>query len=313
MFRSSPFIAVAYSTRYLMWQVVLALMPGIAVLVYWQGSRWLGQIAIAVVVALIIEALVLLMRRKTNIFTTISDGSAILTALLLALAAPVLLPPSLLIIGIFFALIFAKHLYGGLGMNLFNPAMLGYAFLLISFPVAMSLHTQTPYALHTLWQDFDALTAATTLDGSRALRIQGTHISSAIDLPWQKLLLNAAWALGGLYLVYRRLADWRIVVAVLLGISTSATTFWLIDQQAYLNPYSQLMAGASIFGAFFIATDPVSAATTPLGRWIYGLLIGVLTVCIRNLGNFPEGFAFAVLLSNALVVIIDPLTQPRYR
>lgn len=303
--QSSPFIHLAFSLRYMMWQVLLALLPALSVLLYYQGSRWLFQLALSAVVALSVEALMLIIRKKPRKLQTLSDASALLTAFLLALSAPITLSPWLLALGIAFALIFGKHLYGGIGMNLFNPAMLGYTFLLLSFPAQMSAHLPLDAGI-------DATTAATLLDHSRALRIEQTPLPDYPISP-PTYLLNLAWLAGGAYLVWRRCADYRLIVSVLLGILITASLFYAINPQNYLSPLLHLTSGASLFGACFIATDPVSAATTPRGRWIYGLLIGLLTVCIRNLGNFPDGFAFAILLTNALVIFLDPLTQPHYR
>ena len=306
-------IHMAPSTAKIMFSVVLALVPGVAVLTVTQGTRWLGLIAVAVLCAWCCEGILLALRGKRRILDTLGDGSATLSACLLVLSLPVMTPPWLVCLGVCFALLFGKQLYGGLGMNPFNPAMVGYCFLLVSFPAILGQHSNANFSFATLWQGTDAITAATILDHSRQLRIEDIPLS---QLQWQSrqlLLLNLAWFLGGLWLAARQYLSWQIATACLLGIVLGALPFWFIDTDAYLDPFAQLLGGASVFGAFFIATDPVSAATTPLGRWLYGFLIGLLTVCIRNLGNFPDGFAFAVLLGNALVPLLDPLTQPKYR
>lgn len=306
-------IHIAPSTAKIMYSVLLALAPGVAVLTVTEGTRWLGLIAIAVLCALLCEGLLLALRAKPRIVHTLGDGSAVLSACLLVLSLPVMTPSWLVCLGVCFALVFGKQLYGGLGMNPFNPAMVGYCFVLISFPAILGQHSSASFSLASLWHTIDATTAATVLDHSRQLRIEQTPLS---QMHWQKnetLLLDLAWFLGGLWLAVKRYLSWQITTACLLGTGLSAMVFWLIDAEAYLNPLAQMLTGASVFGAFFIATDPISAATTPTGRWVYGFLIGLLTVCIRNLGNFPDGFAFAVLLANALVPLIDPLTQPRYR
>ncbi|UJF24283.1 RnfABCDGE type electron transport complex subunit D [Suttonella sp. R2A3] len=310
---SAPYIHIAPSMRSIMWRVCAGLLPGVALLIYFEGARWLGLLAFAAGVALLSEGVILLIRRKARLFGQLSDGSAVLSALLLVLCLPPSVPLWLIAIGIFFALVFGKQLYGGLGMNIFNPAMVGYCFLLVSFPVLMSQHSIDWLPLSSLWQSVDASTGATLLDTSRMDRIAGESIGTYN--PWQASIMsvNLAWLAGGLWLAWQRCLDWRIVAGVLLGGFITAAMFWGIDGERYLDPITQLFSGALIFGACFIATDPVSAATTPLGRWVYALLIGVLTICIRNLGNFPDGVAFAVLLANACVPLIDPLTQPRYR
>ena len=235
------------------------------------------------------------------------DGSVLVTAVLLALSLPVLAPWWIPLVGIAFAVLLGKHLYGGLGQNPFNPAMVGFAVLLISFPAQMSGMPAAPVSLFSV----DATSAATLLDHSRILRIAGEPLA-ALYPPWQQQLLNLAWLTGGIWLTTTRAADWRLLVSTLIGATAAAFTFWLAMPLA-LNPYSQLMSGAIIFGACFIATDPVTAATTPRGRFLYGILVGALAIAIRNLGNFPDGVAFAILIANGLVPLIDPLTQPRYR
>lgn len=306
-------IHVAPGTAKIMYSVLLALTPGVAVLILTQGTRWLGLIAIAMLCALSCEALMLALRGTRRIARTLGDGSAVLSACLLVLSLPVMTPPWAVCLGVFFALVFGKHLYGGLGMNPFNPAMVGYCFLLVSFPAMLGRHSEASLPFTTLWQTIDATTAATLLDHSRQLRIEHASLSQIHWWTNELLLLDLAWLFGGLWLAAKRYLSWQIPTACLFGTGLGATVFWLIDAEAYLNPLAQLLTGASVFGAFFIATDPVSAATTATGRWLYGFLIGLLTVCIRTLGNFPDGFAFAVLLANALVPLIDPLTQPRYR
>ncbi len=302
---TSPYLHTAPPLRRVMLQVAAATLPGIAVLVYWQGSRWLGQLALTIAAAYALEAAVLWLRRKP--YAPLRDGSVLVTAVLLALSLPVLAPWWIALIGIAFAVLLGKHLYGGLGQNPFNPAMVGFAVLLISFPAQMSGMPAAPVSLFSV----DATSAATLLDHSRILRIAGDSLA-ALYPPWQQQLLNLAWLAGGIWLTITRAADWRLLVSTLIGATAAALTFWLVMPLA-LNPYSQLMSGAIVFCACFIASDPVTAATTPRGRFLYGILVGGLAVAIRNLGNFPDGVAFAILIANGLVPLIDPLTQPRYR
>ncbi|WP_298644887.1 RnfABCDGE type electron transport complex subunit D [uncultured Cardiobacterium sp.] len=302
---TSPYLHTAPPLRRVMLQVAAALIPGILVLIWWQGSRWLGQLAVAVITAYLCETAVLLLRQRP--LAPLRDGSVLITALLLALSLPVLAPWWLVALGTAFAVLLGKHLYGGLGQNPFNPAMVGFAILLVSFPALMSGAPAAPVALGSV----DATSAATLLDHSRMLRIGGAPLN-ALYPPWQQQLLTAAWLAGGIWLTTTRAADYRLLASTLIGATLCATAFWLQGTDM-LNPYAQLTSGAIIFGACFIATDPVTAATTPLGRWIYGIYVGAVAIAIRNLGNFPDGVAFAILLGNGLVPLIDPLTQPRYR
>ena len=302
---TSPSLHIAPPLRRVMLQVAAATLPGVLVLLYWQGSRWLGQLALAIAAAYALEAAVLWLRRKP--YAPLRDGSILVTAVLLALSLPVLAPWWIPLIGIAFAVLLGKHLYGGLGQNPFNPAMVGFAVLLISFPAQMSGMPAAPVSLFSV----DATSAATLLDHSRILRIAGDSLA-ALYPPWQQQLLNLAWLAGGIWLTITRAADWRLLVSTLIGATAAALTFWLVMPLA-LNPYSQLMSGAIVVCACLRATDPVTAATPPRGRFLYGILVGALAMAIRNLGNFPDGVAFAILIANGLVPLIDPLTQPRYR
>lgn len=310
---SAPYIHVAPSTQRIMWQVILALLPGVILLCVFDGTRWVGQLTTAVLTAVMSEAAILMLRRRRDWLTRVSDGSAILTGLLLAISMPINAPLWLVATGVFFAIVFAKQLYGGLGMNLFNPAMVGYAFLLISFPALMSQQSSEWLGLQTLWQEYDAKTGATILDAARMQRIDSGDVGSLGAWHTPTMFINAAWLIGAAWLALNRYLDWRLTVSVIIAAAVTSTLFWLNDSSAYLAPQAYLFNSAVIFGACFIATDPVTAATTTRGRWIYGALIGTLSVCIASLGNFPDGFAFATLLANACVPLIDPLTQPRYK
>lgn len=309
-----PYFHVAPSSTKIMWSVILALCAGIGVKLYVEGLRWLPLLGLAALSAFLIEGLFLALRGRTGaqIMLSLRDGSAILSALLLALCLPVLVPAWLVVLGVAFALICGKLLYGGLGMNPFNPAMVGYCFLLVSFPSLMSQHSAESLEFFSFFQEIDASTSATLLDSSRQARIAEISVRT-LQSAWLVPLLQAlAWTSGGIWLAYKKYLDWKISAAVLIAAFITASLFWIYDSHLYLNPLRQLFTGAIIFGAFFIATDPVTAATTPLGRILYALLIGVLCIAIRNLGNFPDGFAFAVLLANACVPILDNLS-PRYR
>lgn len=308
-----PPFHVAPSTHKIMWSVHMALLPAIFTLTYLQGTRWLGMLLFSIISAWMIEAAILALRgRKNKILTTLADGSASLTACLLMLSLPVMVPPWLVFIGLTFALVCGKHLYGGLGMNPFNPAMVGFCFLLISFPALMGQHSIGQLNFWSIFNEVDAATGATLLDNSRQFRISGAPISALPHNYAKQIVLALAWTSGGLWMAYKKYLDWKISASVILASLLTATIFWYCNQSQYLNPIQQLLSGAIIFGAFFIATDPVTAATTPLGRILFGILVGVLTITIRNIGNFPDGFAFAILLANATAPILDNL-QPTYR
>ncbi|MDO4435331.1 MAG: RnfABCDGE type electron transport complex subunit D [Cardiobacteriaceae bacterium] len=300
--KSSPFFHQAPSLPALMWQVCAALSLGIFVKALFFGWIIVGNLLVAASVAIGVEALWLALRKLP--LKPALDGSATLTALLLTLSLPTHAPLWLVIVAVWVAIWLGKQLYGGLGMNPFNPAMLSFALCLVSFPVLMS--SQQSALL-------DGTTGATLLDASRQLRTQSLPLNTQAFPLLPTLCQNLAWLLGWAWLVKKRFVDSRITIAMLLSALLVSTLFWLYDSSRYLNPFHQLLYGALIFGACFIATDPTTAATTKRGRYLYGALIGALVIGIRNLGQYPDGVAFAVLFGNALAPIIDPLTRPQYR
>lgn len=330
---SSPHVASARNVPRVMRQVLYALVPGTLAVIWYFGWGVLVNILLAGLLALGFEAAVLAARGRP-LRPALTDGSAVLTAWLLALALPPLSPWWLTLVGVFFAIVVAKQLYGGLGYNPFNPAMVGYVVLLISFPREMTLWlppeqlAQTRLTLgQTLTAIFaglpqglswDTLTMATPLDMVKTeLGLERT-ISEIRQSPlfgdfsgkgWE--WVANWWALGGLYLIYRRVIAWQIPVAMLLALAGMAAVFYLIDPDAHPSATFHIFSGGAMLGAFFIATDPVTASTTPLGRVIYGAGIGVLTYVIRSWGGYPDGVAFAVLLMNMAAPTIDYYTQPR--
>ena len=263
------------------------------------------------------------------------DGSAIVTALLLGLTIPPLAPWWIPVVGSFFAIVVAKHLYGGLGYNTFNPAMAAYAVLLISFPLEMSIWATPVAALEQglsfiealrfsftgvlpATVTFDALSSATTLDHMRTQLDLGSTIPDiassnvfgifgSAGYEW----VNLAFLLGGLWLMYRKIISWHIPMSMLFALSVVALIAYLIEPALFANPVVHLFSGATMLGAFFIATDPVTAATTPLGRIIYAMLIGVMIFVIRIWGGYPDGVAFAVLLVGLTVPLLDHYTAPK--
>jgi electron transport complex protein RnfD len=311
---SSPHQHGPQSLQALMLRVLFALVPGIAVYAWLISPAVLVQIGLAIVTALVCEGLVLKLRSRP-VLPVITDGSAIVTAVLLALAIPPLAPWWIIVLGTAFAIIFGKQLFGGLGYNPFNPAMLGYAMLLISFPLQMTdwnifgLYTR----IFTEVQILDAVSGATPLDSLRTqLTLTGSlpdSISLFADNNWHWLSL--AYVAGGVWLLWRRDIAWQIPLALLLSVAVFSGIFWLIDPARYSSPLFHLFSGATMLAAFFIATDPVSAATTPRGRLIYAAGIGIIICVIRNWGGYPDGVAFAVLLMNMAAPSIDHFTRPR--
>ena len=223
------------------------------------------------------------------------------------------------------AIIVAKHLYGGLGMNPFNPAMVGYVIMLVSFPLEMSAWiapgdtpslTQSIERFLGLLPDIDALTGATPLDTFRNLagdlqaQSAAPALQGALGGPgWQ--LVNVAFLFGGLYMLKLRIISWQVPLSLIAALALTALPFWLWDSSRFASPLFHLFSGATMMGAFFIASDPVTAATSRFGKLIYGAMIGILVWVIRSLGGYPDGMAFAVLLLNLAAPTIDYYTQPR--
>lgn len=337
---SSPHSARINRVDWVMLQVCLALVPGTAALVWFFGWGVLINMALASVFAVAAEAAVMKLRGRPAL-PAIRDYSALVTALLFALTVPPSLPWWLTLLGILFAIVIVKQLFGGIGYNPFNPAMAGYVFLLISYPVALTtwLAPGVPEILaadnlQTLsfmdsarliftgalppGLDWDAVTAATPLDAMRTQLDQGATIDLIRQSPLWGLFGGRGWEwvaggflLGGLYLLWRRVITWHIPTSFLAGLMLMAAIFWLVDPQTHPTPWFHLFSGAAILGAFFIATDPVSACTTRRGQLIYGAAIGALVFVIRTWGGYPDAVAFAVLLLNIAAPMIDYYTQPR--
>jgi electron transport complex protein RnfD len=333
--QSSPYLPSTGDVDRLMLSVMLALVPGTLCMSWFFGWGVSINLLIAALTAVVAEAAMLIARRRP-VRATLLDGSAVLTGLLLGLALPPLTPWWMPVIGTAFAIVVAKQLYGGLGYNPFNPAMAGFVVLIISFPLQMTQWPPpvgTPGATPVGLVDalslvstgalpdgrlLDSLTMATPLDSVK------TELS--LDFTWSELLarplfgqfagygwewINLCFLAGGVWLWHRRAIHWQIPVAVLGSLFVTSLLFYIADSDSFASPLFHLFSGASMLGAFFIATDPVSAATTPRGRLYYGAGIGILTYIIRTWGGYPEGFAFAVLLMNMAAPTIDYYTQPR--
>ena len=331
-----PHTVAPNSVSRVMRLVLIALVPAIVMHAVFFGAGVFVQLALAIGTALLAEYVALRLRRQ-DVRTHLTDGSALITAVLLALCLPSLAPWWLVVSGTAFGVLIAKHLYGGLGSNPFNPAMVGYAVLLVSFPVQLtrwlapdigglatadigladSLHTIFVGALpaHLTW---DAVTSPTPLDAVRTGLKAGLTLQEAQATPIFGMLggrgwewINLAVLIGGLWLLALRIIRWHIPAAVLAGLAVPAAIMHAVDPGSYAGPLFHLTSGASMLGAFFIATDPISAATSDRGRLVYGLGIGLIAYTIRTWGGYPDGIAFAVLLMNLAVPLIDRYTVPR--
>ncbi len=323
-----------HSVRGVMSQVLLALVPAIGVHFFLFGLGIVIQLGLAISFALVLEAAMLFLRQKPKL-AFLSDGSAVVAAVLFALSVPPLAPWWVSATGMVFAIVVAKQLYGGLGSNIFNPAMVGFAAVIIAFPQAMtrwlipSTQGGTPPDWGSAWQtimtgqlaestSWDTLSQATPLDLVRSGRLNHQTLSEIMADPrmgefisggWEWLAL--AYLAGGLYLLSKKIIQWHVPVTVLVGTLLLTLPGWLIDSDVFRSPLHQLTAGSLVMCAFFIATDPVSGSGTPKGKIIFSLGIVILTLAIRAWGGFPDGVAFAVLLMNMCVPLIDHYTRPK--
>lgn len=330
----SPYISEAPSVSKIMFKVLLALIPGIIAYVWVYGGGVLVNIALATVTALLAELLMLRLRNRP-VKPFITDYSAVITAWLLALAIPPLSPWWLIVVGTLFAIVVAKQLYGGLGYNPFNPAMVGYAVLLISFPALMTkwpaalaiAQTKLSFAdqLHYIFGGLlpgdvklDAVTSATPLDYLKTQLKLNHEVASVTQAPLFGAVggkgneyVTAAYLLGGLYLWQQKIISWHLPVAFLGTLALMAGVFWLISPAHFASPLFHLFCGASMLGAFFIITDPVSGPTTPNGKLYFAAGVAIITYLIRVYGGYPDGVAFAVIFMNICVPLLDAHTQPR--
>lgn len=330
---SSPFISKPDTVSQIMFRVLLALIPGIALYVWYFGPAILVSITLASITALGTEALMLNLRKRP-VAPFLGDNSALLTAWLLALSIPSLAPWWLVVVGTAFGIAIAKHLYGGLGNNPFNPAMTGYAVLIISFPMQMT-QWQAPHGLGQIELGFldqlayrfsgalpegkklDAVTMATPLDTLKTGLSLEEPVKQILDLPIYGYLAGhgseivaLGFVLGGIYLLMARIITWHIPIAYLGTLFVTAGIFHLIDPAHYVSPVFHWFSGAAMIGAFFILTDPITSPTTPKGKLIFASGAGLLTYVIRVFGGFPDCVAFATLLMNICVPLIDAYTQP---
>ncbi|WP_461515909.1 electron transport complex subunit RsxD [Porticoccus sp.] len=334
---TSPHAHAAQNTAAVMRLVLLATLPGLLALTAFFGWGSLINILIAGSVAVGLEALVMNLRSRPVMFY-LSDYSALVTAVLLGLSLPPLAPWWIVVIGTSFAILIAKHLYGGLGYNPFNPAMVGYVVLLISFPVQMTAWP-APLLLYPegvatpgFWESLqvvfpiltpdnvDAVTAATPLDTFKhnsGLLVAQLYEkdplfsrASLAGLGWE--WVNLGFLAGGCFLLVRRVFTWHAPVAMLTSLTLCAALFYDSGSSAsHGSPLMHLLSGGTMLGAFFIITDPVTSATSNRGRLVYGALIGILIFIIRSWGSYPDAVAFSVLLMNFAAPLIDNYTLPR--
>ena len=312
---SSPHLHDGQSIAGIMKLVIIALMPATLFSIYIFGLHALRVIVLAVASALIFEALSQrIMRRPVRI----KDYSAALTGLLLALNLPATSPWWLVVVGSFFAIVVAKQIYGGLGYNPFNPALVGRVVLLISFPVQMTARWVSP----SRW-GMDAVTTATPLGRIRESLLSQGHIDlNLTQQEWFDLLLgNRAGCLGevsvvlllagGIFLIAKRIISWHTPFTFIGTVWILTGIFHLVDPSRYADPSFHIITGGLFIGAFFMATDYVTSPITGKGMLIFGAGCGLITVVIRLFGAYPEGVSFAILFMNAVTPLIDRYVKPK--
>ncbi|XBC41360.1 MAG: RnfABCDGE type electron transport complex subunit D [Buchnera aphidicola (Nurudea yanoniella)] len=331
-------------TSSIMLLVVLAMIPGIIMECYYFTIAVLIQIFLSSITSVIFEIIILKLRKK-NIYINIFDYSAIVSGILLGLSVPAFSPWWISVIGSFFSIVVTKHLYGGLGNNIFNPAMSGYAILLISFPAIMTnwsfqnnlnvidtlsikniisiiFFTNLKDYFETLSQFFNLsffITQATPLE---QIRIDNRNISifhfTDFSIFFENILIYRHWILinisflvGGLFLLTKKIICWRISLGFLFSIFFCYSLDFLFFEKNKLFPLIPLFLGNTMIGAFFISTDPITTSITKIGRIIFGLVIGTLIWIIRVFGGYPDAISFSILLANSVVPLLDFYTRTR--
>ncbi|MEJ2692090.1 MAG: RnfABCDGE type electron transport complex subunit D [Candidatus Thiodiazotropha sp.] len=317
--------------------VMLALLPATLFSLYLFGWPAIFLFAITIFACLLFEAGSLRLAGKQP-RPFLLDGSALLTGWLLAMTLPPWAPWWIGVVGAFIAIVIGKQVFGGIGQNLFNPAMVARVALLISFPLEMTLFnppvplfsSQAPGLLEGLAVTFggsnqlDAISSATTLGHLKTELGRGVPLDMAgkgIESLWRLSIGQAGGSLGetsalllllgGLFLLYKRIITWHIPLAMLGTLALLSTLFHLADPQSYVGPLTHLMSGAAIMGAFFIATDLVTSPVSARGQLVFGAGCGLLVFAIRTWAGYPEGVAFAVMLMNACTPLIDHYLKPR--
>jgi Na+-translocating ferredoxin:NAD+ oxidoreductase subunit D len=302
----SPHLRAAFSLRYMMWNVVIALIPVVAVSIYLFRFNAVRIITISLLSSFLAEIIFLKFRKRELDF---SDGSTVITALLYALILPPALPSWMAALGAVFAVIFGKMVFGGLGYNIFNPALIGRAFLQASYPIAMTsyLYPQGYKA------PLDAVTVATPLGLAKFNEVY----TSLRPLFWGNipgsLGETSAFAiiLGALYLLYMKVIDYRVPFSGLVSFFSISGLFYLLNPAKFSSPLFGLLGGSLLLGMLFMATDPVTTPLTKRGRYIFGIGLGLLIFIIRNFSGLPEGVMYSILIMNALTPLINRLSLAR--
>jgi Na+-translocating ferredoxin:NAD+ oxidoreductase subunit D len=315
----SPHVHGKDSTKKLMYGVVLALIPAFLTSIFYFGFGALIVTATSVVSCILFEYLI--QRFILDKPVSVTDGSALVTGLLLAFNLPSNIPVFMVVLGSLVAIGIAKMTFGGLGNNPFNPALVGRVFLLISFPVQMTTWPK-PSGFNTNY--IDAVTGPTPLAVIKEGLKNGDSLSSLLGkVPdtIQMLLGNMGGSMGEVsalalligfaYLLYKKIITWHIPVSILGTVAIFTTIHWYLNPETSAGPVFHLLSGGLLLGAIFMATDYVTSPMNPKAMIIYGCLIGLLTVIIRLYGAYPEGVSFAILIMNAFVPLLNTYVKPQ--
>ena len=313
----APHISGPFSTRRVMLDVIIGLVPAMAAAGFYFRVYALILISTCVISSVATEWLCNIIRKKPN---SLGDFSAVVTGIILALSVPPSLPVWAAVIGSCFAIAIGKMVFGGLGANIFNPAMVGRAFLTASFGVMMTTWT-VPATIDAAMPEIAADNKVDARTQATPLALSKQAIKSKDNACLVNEQLKAAFTgevggclgetsaiallIGGVYLLLRRTISFHIPLAVLLSAFVFASIAYLINPDAYISPLVHLTGGGLLLGAFFIATDPVTAPLTKKGMWIFGIGVGTITMLIRIVGEYPEGVMFSVLLMNAVTPLLD--------
>ena len=299
---SSPHIFDALSTPRIMWGVVIALIPVIISSVFFFRMLTIRLILACVLTCVITEFTI---QRLRNVKITVNDGSTVVTGILLAMILPPSLPVWIAIVGGVVAIGLGKQLFGGIGYNIFNPALLSRAFLMAAFPTFLTKWT-SPVTL-------DAVTTATPLGLMKFEHLR----TSYMDLFWGGVAGSLgetsalAILIGGSYLFIKRYADWRIPLTFIFTSAVFAWVLHAINPSVYPDAVFHVLSGGMLIGAIFMATDPVTSPVTKRGRWVFGIGCGILVIVIRTWSGLPEGVMYSILLMNGLTPLINRYTKPR--
>ena len=311
----SPHVHGGESTKKIMYSVIIALMPAFLFSIYYFGFNAVRVTLIAVAACVLTEWLIQKFLIKGE--CTISDGSAIITGMLLAFNLPSNIPAWMIIIGSIVAIGIGKMSFGGLGNNPFNPALVGRVFMLISFPVAMTTWpTPKPLFGEALT---DAVTGPTALGFVKEALAQGVPANELTSQITENIYYSGslgeigsiAIIIGGLFLIFRKVIDWQTPVIIIATVGIISTVCWLIDPAQFVHPMIHIFGGGLMLGAFFMATDMATSPMTMKGKIVFSIGVGALTIIIRLWGAYPEGMSFAILIMNAFVPLINKICKPK--